>query len=880
MPNGIGQGTFESNRDSIFNNIYKYQSQDSFAKYYENVKALEKLYFTNDYSDSLYLTGNLYDLLPCTKADSFEYRKACTYRANYIEKLNDYTESLQWYLLSHKYCVDTKKDKWVWYIESKIGNIYARQNDYEKAIYYLKLCIPSLLESKNYGNLCRLYRDIGNNYYWLDDPDKMIDAFNKGIAYANLEKNPNIEIYKGLYAIHQAYGNYYLETNSSEELFHTHIDLAKEYLDRLNSLKEYKNNPINNVDYYGRKSDIIELEGDMFKFKKEYQSAINYYNKCIDLGDQIYKNDKSRELAKIYNKRAFTYLALDELRMANDNYKIGINKLLPRFKINELPSKQLIKNENTFTELLDFKAEYYHNFYLKSNEISYLDSALLAIDLAIYANQQLDEQLLLENSKYVSIGYNKKLILKGIEYSYEALEKTNDKKYNSLARTYFDKSKSLLLNKNQSLNSIFDLMDEKEKEIYKKHKQALIKLSNISKTPDNLDSIENEIVKHSSVLIKMEKKHSNELNSFEYINSPYIEYVTGENQLYIYTNIGNLPFIRIANKNDIEKLIAEINSKIKLKQSNQLNDLLSVLYKKLIPLALKDISNITIIPDGLLSLLPFDILIHNEKYLYETHVISYAYSRLRLKNEAPKFKDLTLFYLQPKYPMPEVPIYASVERGSLTFLPNAQKEIEGIKSIMQSNYEIATNLNIYQLADHLTKSDIFHYTGHAIVEKDSAYLALIGDDGSHSKLNTKTISQMNNQLKMVTLSACETGLGEFKQGEGVISMASSFMNSGALAVVYSLWNANDQSTTEIMTNFYKNIKKGENKDLALNNAKKQFLATCAPEQRHPYYWAAFVIAGDTSSIFDNDPIPYQYYLYVLMGLIILIAFYQFKTKRL
>jgi CHAT domain-containing protein len=137
---------------------------------------------------------------------------------------------------------------------------------------------------------------------------------------------------------------------------------------------------------------------------------------------------------------------------------------------------------------------------------------------------------------------------------------------------------------------------------------------------------------------------------------------------------------------------------------------------------------------------------------------------------------------------------------------------------------------------------------------------------------------MSNKLDMVTLSACETGLGTFKQGEGVRSLAVSFLNAGTRSIVYSLWEADDQSTSTIMALFYRYLQEGKNKDEALVEAKKTFLLTCSPDKRHPYYWAGFVIAGDTSpldSLFSKN----QLYGALAVALLLMIyLFFYFKNK--
>jgi CHAT domain-containing protein len=96
---------------------------------------------------------------------------------------------------------------------------------------------------------------------------------------------------------------------------------------------------------------------------------------------------------------------------------------------------------------------------------------------------------------------------------------------------------------------------------------------------------------------------------------------------------------------------------------------------------------------------------------------------------------------------------------------------------------------------------------------------------------------------LVTLSACDTNLGTDEHEAGVVNLEEAFLIAGARAVVASLWNVEDNSTTALMKAFYTHLAEHEDKALALAHAKRDMLDRYG-DGFYPYYWAAFVIAGE------------------------------------
>jgi len=114
-------------------------------------------------------------------------------------------------------------------------------------------------------------------------------------------------------------------------------------------------------------------------------------------------------------------------------------------------------------------------------------------------------------------------------------------------------------------------------------------------------------------------------------------------------------------------------------------------------------------------------------------------------------------------------------------------------------------------------------------------------------LHAYEIYPRNLRADLAVLSACETGLGKWRKGEGMMSLARAFKYAGCPNIVMSLWQADDQTSADVMASFFSYLKQGLPKDQALRKAKLDFLDKGSGKQ-FPHYWAPFVLIGDDTPV--------------------------------
>jgi CHAT domain-containing protein len=149
----------------------------------------------------------------------------------------------------------------------------------------------------------------------------------------------------------------------------------------------------------------------------------------------------------------------------------------------------------------------------------------------------------------------------------------------------------------------------------------------------------------------------------------------------------------------------------------------------------------------------------------------------------------------------------------------------------------------------LTNYRVVHVATHGLLNTErpqftGVVLSLVGNKAADGFLRTDEIFNLKLGAPLVMLSACETGLGKEKRGEGVIGLTRAFMYAGAPTVGVSLWSVADKSTADLMTDFYKRLLAPSPQPPSSAMRDAQVAMISGKKYSAPFYWAPFVIVGE------------------------------------
>lgn len=274
--------------------------------------------------------------------------------------------------------------------------------------------------------------------------------------------------------------------------------------------------------------------------------------------------------------------------------------------------------------------------------------------------------------------------------------------------------------------------------------------------------------------------------------------------------------------------------------------------------AYKQKADLVIIPDGSLHLLPFAALDDGSAYVVRSHTVDVApsstvYDLLARRNQSKEsvvmpYIGVAAWTQSTNTRNPVARAINGPERSQFVPLPNSKREVETIAEDLPRPSTIllgadATESRFKEVS--LESSEVVHLALHGYADldyPDRSALVFAPEPQNSTEdglLQVREIRRLHLKAKLVTLSACDTGVGPVGEA-GVANLVNAFIEAGADTVVSTLWELEDQTTEHLMTAFYSHLARHERKVDALRAAKVELLDEGLP----PYYWASFQVVGD------------------------------------
>lgn len=279
-------------------------------------------------------------------------------------------------------------------------------------------------------------------------------------------------------------------------------------------------------------------------------------------------------------------------------------------------------------------------------------------------------------------------------------------------------------------------------------------------------------------------------------------------------------------------------------------------------------ADVIVVPDGELNLLPFGALADGGRYILASHTVSVApsgtvFDLLRHRANLSTHTDQSYLGVAawiakapPTTPLATIRRAVSgLSRSQLVALPESRYEVKTVATDLPQPRTIllggnATETNFKKLP--LAQYEVIHLALHGyadpeFTDRSALVFAPETPPVNDGLLQVREIRQLRLNASLVTLSACDTGVGPVGE-EGVADIVNAFIQAGAQSVVSTLWEIDDQASAKLMIDFYGQLGRGAAKADALRQAQIEMMKSGEP----PYYWAGFELDGEPSnSIFGH-----------------------------
>ncbi len=619
------------------------------------------------------------------------------------------------------------------------------------------------------------------------------------------------------------------------------------------------------------------------------KAALGYYEKALAIYIES-QGKKHPDVAYTYNIIGNILKSEDKYDSALSNYQKAIISNVSDFNSRDIkknPSFKNYYNGNVLLYSMMYKAQALEARHLgKTLKVSDLTLGLSTLQVCDTLIDKLRQQTTNESDKITLGSIANEVYADGVRIAYllSDVSFTDRKEYQEQSFYFAEKSKSAVLqeaisNTNaKSFANIPPALLEEEKSL--KSAMALITQKLAQKPSAEEEKYLRETAFHlnqsySNFTSQLEKNYPEYFNLKFNSASPaisqlknlldsktaLISYFIDDRNSRLYTFVITNKKFTITNQPlpaEYDKYISGFRNSLYFMEEKAFIFTSRNLYRLLIPKGIPaSINSLVVLPSGRMSVIPFEALLTQNvqdpstpfkklPYLIQKYNIRYEFSAgLLLQKKETRVSTLTSAKLFAPIIFPE--------KDNLNNLPGTQKEVTEIQGLFKSKNiicDVLTEKNASETAikdEKLKDFSLIHFATHGIVDEENPELSRIflqnDSETEDGNLFSGEIYNLHLNANLVTLSACQTGLGKISKGEGVIGLSRALVYAGAKNIIVSFWSVADESTAELMMNFYERALQTGSTSFSegLRAAKLDFLNE--GKYAAPYYWAPFILIG-------------------------------------
>lgn len=903
-------------------NFTKKQKEDAL---FLKIEIAECLYQKGRYKETSEWLSNLDQLLSNSDFPTFntELFQLLILKGKVSEKLKYWAEVSEIYkkalVIADRYPDIIEKEEMA-NVYFRIGRANIVLNDYLFAIDYLNkaLAICSNQGACSISTQANIYADMGRCYMFLGKKNISEIHFEKAVSLfqklpVSVRKREIITTLKKKGIMY----NYFNEYEKAVQCFKYVIKLCSEVYGDNN--KETAN--------------CIDLLGNAYYYLKDYPKAIIEFKRAVEIFNTIHAQ-KTASAADKYSKIAACYTNMKKFGIA-DTY---MDKCFNVLEFNQGLNHPFEEYKSSHTHLLItlyFKAKNHQKAYEAGWGMDRLYKAAHWFDLCIELIEYIYGTFEESGSKQYLLDRFYYIFEAAINCNYDLHEETDSLQYLAQAFGYAERSKALLLKEAmQMADASFEAgIPESLLAEERRLKKAIIGKENRRYELAQQQEGQPAVHELNSEIFNLKREYHQVMDSiqqqyprghqFRYASAPLapgqiqaellapgqalLQYFLGEEYLFLFVISREKAYLaRLKAEEGLAESVHRFRESI-YGWSQSREDSLAreyagygyQLYQSLVqPVADMLPEQLIIIPDGILEYVPFEALLKESvspeaqpygsyPYLIRDYQVSYAHSaRLlqEMKAAAHRAPRQWILAFAPSFQdQPEQENSLASRRRNLGRLTGNVKEVQSLKSLLRTRIYKGTDATRERFLADAPYYSIIHLATHAKAndeEGEYSYLAFteVPDTIQNELLYAKDLYSLRLQADMVVLSACESGVGELRRGEGVISLARGFSYAGAKSLVTTLWRVSDRESAALMKYFYQHLKDGQPKDEALRAAKMAFISQPGGGRAHPFFWAAFTLIGDMAPVDVSGQI-FPGWVFVLLISLFVFLLSHFAKKR-